>query len=258
MTLEFDTSTSIEIDTTLYAKWDVNQYTITYTITGEGTISSSKDTVNHGEDVVIIATFNEDTHKVLRWVVNGSDDVELGPVLTLTNIQNDKVVNVEIQPITRYTINYTSDDNGRIDSQLTNGQEVDSDTMLEFVAVPNEGYKLDKWTINGAPQPETGNLVIYSIEENTTVHATFQHTTHSFSFEVIGGEDGNGKINTHHTQHSDPAVEYGTEIDLGAYPDDGYRVKEWKVNGVITDDTDRLRMFVSEDTVVTLEFELIN
>ena len=120
-------------------------------------------------------------------------------------------------------------------------------TRLVFTAVPDEGYTIYAWYINGIKQNTTASSINYTmLNESTTVEVQFDVKKNTLSFGTAGDVDG-GTITC-----SDPTLTSGSVVLPNAYmtfdavAKEGYHFKEWRYtelgSGTVYDDTDNGKM----------------
>jgi hypothetical protein len=63
-------------------------------------------------------------------------------------------------------------------NNLISGSKLTEGSDITFTAIPNSGYKVKVWAVNGAQQPGTSNVFVYeNLQENILVTVEFQPTT---------------------------------------------------------------------------------
>ncbi len=113
---------------------------------------------------------------------------------------------------------------------------VDEGSTLKVLVTPKEGYKLTSLKAVGASGNETDLFAqsdyTFTVNENTTVKATFEKRKLKVTVTREGGNDGctfevvgNGSDNLN-------AVEYGTKLQIKTTAATGYRFKELKSDDV--------------------------
>ncbi|NHB70412.1 endonuclease, partial [Perlabentimonas gracilis] len=177
-------------------------------------------------------------------------------------------------PITFSVIEVDGSPNGTLvatanGEAISSGNEVDEGAELIFTATPASGYELDAWVIDGH-ESETLTDLTYSISNLTQgvdVGVRFKPVPPaifvvSFSVvEVNGNANGTlgATVNTFSIASGDE-VEEGSTIIFTASPNDGYRLKEWRVNNdPLADYTDNTYTLtgLNANTNLTVEFEVI-
>ncbi len=116
-------------------------------------------------------------------------------------------------------------------------------TRLIFTALPDEGYEVYDWYINGMPIGSKATTLSYILlAEDTTVEVQFVVKHNALIFDTAGDEGG-GTITA-----SDPTLESNSSILANSYfvftarANKGYHFKEWRYTelgkGTVYDDSD--------------------
>ena len=118
-------------------------------------------------------------------------------------------------------------------------------TELTVEVTPNEGYKLEKLTANGADITATKKFVV---EGATMVEAAFALQT--FAVTVTAPQNGKIAIKGYSDLNNVP---YGTELTVEVTPDEGYKLEKLTANG--EDITATKKFFVERETTVKATFK---
>ena len=178
-------------------------YTLTYTVAGSGgTISvpggeNGSVTVSHGGSITFTAAPDQYYH-VNEWMVDGEPVTEGvsadRTTLTLTNVTAAHTIAVSFTGAVRYDVNYAVEGSGGTVSATANGESIASDTTVQvlggsklvFTAVPEEGYMVAQWTVNGVAisrenmgqygmtNPYAKELAVESLSGNLDVQVEFE------------------------------------------------------------------------------------
>ena len=116
------------------------------------------------------------------WLVNGKqlDNVDGTLACELTG---NTSIRAYFVPLThQLTI---AAENGKVEG-AAEGTYQDGET-LAFVAVPDDGYVIDRWQINGVDYSESNDVLNYTMTEDVEVKALFKLIEYDMSLEVAQG-----------------------------------------------------------------------
>jgi hypothetical protein len=200
-----------------------------------------------GDQVVITAT-PQVNFMVENWWINGALEQTMVKTQTFHDIAADLNVEVVFGAQTYSSVRYVAGDNGTIVSATSDGvnfesgsNSVGNGTRIEFTAVPNNGFMVDKWLLNeevvkndyGQPLVDP-TFCINALSGDSLVEVTFREIiTHIVQVE---------NINTTTTVEFVPAsafvtgevykeVHYGATAIFAITPDSGYRITSVSVTG---------------------------
>jgi hypothetical protein len=194
---------------------------------------------------------NFDNLEVIAWVANTSNRQIYN---SCTAIKGDfYAVNFDVSDNNRGTISATV--NG---TPITSGTLVEPGTEVLFTAEPIENYYVNDWELNWCDVAQGGSDNSFSltvVDASVTVTALIIRD-YNVKFDVL---DENGSLTA--TINGEPIITNsdipeGSIIELTAEPDEGFKVKEWKLNGnVVPDNTTNTYSFVlTNNAEVTVEF----
>ena len=223
---------------------------------------TSGDEVIVGKNIQFFAAPDEG-YLVKKWIKDSADvEDHIDDSLVLTMPDADMEVKVEF--IQAHLIAYgVGNGEGEITAEV-DGDAVPSDTLIRhekevvFTAVPSEGYRIEDWLLNSVSQSEDGEtFTISSLEADAEVIVDFLKI-HEVTFEVEG-ENGTMTAAVDGTPiTTGDEVDEGKTVNFTAAAAGGFKVKEWKVNGVVVDGntTESYDHVNIEDAInVTVEFE---
>ncbi len=216
------TLTDIQADHTVHVTFRLLEYEVTSSAGPNGTISPEGVTVvTHGSDLAFTATPGAD-YKVDEWSVDGAKVQSGGTGFTLTDVQADKTVEVTFK-LLEFKVTSSAGPGGIVSPEGHSVVTIGSD--LELTAAPDEGYQVDKWSVDGAEAQAGGtSFTLSDIRANHTVDVTFK----LLEFEVTSAAGPNGTV----SPDGVTVVTYGSNLELTATPDTGYQVDKWSVDGV--------------------------
>lgn len=214
---------------TVSVNFATSQFTVTPSVVGNGSISpDSVQPVNYGASVTFTAS--PDTHYHIQdWSVDGSPQGTTAPSFSLNNVTANHTVAVRFA-IDQLTVSAHGDTNGDVTPHL---QLVDYDGTANFTALPNTGYHVLDWSVDGVPQ---GSSDISFSVNNVTAHQTVavSFAIDQFTVTSISTDTNKGNVGP-----SSSLVDYGGSIEFTAAPGPGtvqnthYSVLEWSVDGTV-------------------------
>jgi hypothetical protein len=174
--------------------------------------------VNLGQDVTFTAEPNAG-YTVDQWFLDGNSVQAGGTTYTLPIVTASHAVYVTFERLA-FTVTASADANGSIEP--TGEIQVYYGDNRDFNAIPNIGYEVNEWYLDGNNVQTGGNYCLNSITANHTVYVTFKTP----AFTVTASSDANGSV-----QPSSVVVNCGESQDFNAIPNIGYEVNEWFLDG---------------------------
>jgi len=213
------TDLNVTANIAVTAGFAIDQYTVTGTAGANGSIDPTGDiTKDYGSSQLFTATPTTG-YAVDKWQVDGADVQTGGTTYTLSNITATHTVSVSFKIMT-YVVTSTAGANGTIDP---NGDIAkDYDSTQYFTAMPDIGYELDTWYLDGNSVQTGGRYCLNNITANHAVNVTFKIQT----FVVTASTDANGSITP-----TSAVVNYNGSRLFTATPDTGYVVDKWQIDG---------------------------
>jgi len=162
--------TALKANTTLYAKWTVNTYTVTYNQNGGTGVSPTSNTVTYGAKYKLPTTNPTKTgYTFAGWFTALDGGTQVTTNTTLTNASNHSIY--AHWTINKYnvTVNVV---NGRVTT--TNPLAVNHGGSGTFTIVANSGYKLDGATVSctGGSYNQAGSLTVTNVTSARTCTVT--------------------------------------------------------------------------------------
>ncbi len=116
-------------------------------------------------------------------------------------------------------------------------------TRLVFSAVPDTGYEIYDWYINGKPLGSKDSSIAYVLlNEPTSVEVQFSVKQNTLSFGTAGDAGGGTITCSDESLTSGSVVIANALFTFTAVPNEGYHFKEWRYTeldqGTVYDDTD--------------------
>jgi len=196
------------------------QYTLTPSAGANGAIyPSTPQLVSDGTNFTFTAA-PAVGYEVDQWLVDGTVAQTGMSQFTLVKVTANHNVQVTFKQL-MFTITPSSDSNGGISPSTP--QTIAYDGSVTFTAVPNTGYDVDTWLIDGSIAQVGGTqLTLNNIETNHTVRVTFKLQV----FTINPLQCTNGAI----TPNMPQKVAYGSTPTFTATPSAGYQVNTWLVD----------------------------
>ena len=236
------------------------KYKVTFGVTGENggltaKIDGGEDVVESGElytsGVAIVFTADpDDGFRVKQWVVN--DDAVDGKDKIYTSLPLSADLDVKVafeeipDPDVKYTVTFgVNGTNGGLFAKIDGGSDISSgdpiakNEIIVFTANPSNGFTVKQWIVNG--DVITSNATTYTskpLSVNLNVNVEFEvEGALDIEYKVTFGVTGaNGSLTAkidggEEDVESGELYASGVAIIFTAQPIDGYKVKQWIVNG---------------------------
>ena len=133
-----------------------------------------------------------------------------------TEEENSSVPTVQTpeleQQVKQYTLTVTSAEGGTVSSE---GGTYDEGTEVTITATPSEGYRFTGWEGNDS----TSESLTITLNSNQTYQALFELIP-IYTLTIASSEGGTVSIEGGEYQE-------GTEVEITATPEDGYRFVSW-------------------------------
>ena len=248
-------------------------YTLSISTSGNGSASYGGEsirgttktyTVNEGTSAKI--SFSPDNGYRVKSVKVNNSSVDAGSSYTVTVNSNTTVaVEFEAIPATTYTLTITASGNGSAsysNETIRGGSKsftVNEGTRASLSFSPDNGYRVKSVKVNNS-SVDAGSSYTVTVNSNTTVSVEFEAippTTYTLTITASGnGSVSYGNESIRNTSKS-YTVNEGTRASLSFSPDNGYRVKNVKVNNSSVDYGSSYTVTVNSKTTVEVEFEAI-
>ncbi|MFH1717286.1 MAG: hypothetical protein ABIF19_08050 [Planctomycetota bacterium] len=144
------------------------QYTVTASAGTGGSVSPESTTVLHGGSVTFSAT-PDDGYEVDQWS-GGGQTQSGGTSFTLSNVTSNQSVSVTFRE-SQYTIDASAGPHGSVSPTSVTASLGSSQT---FTAVPESGYRVDAWYLDGSVAQAGGTTYTISyIDADHSLRVTF-------------------------------------------------------------------------------------
>lgn len=275
------TISSINANTTISVEFEAippTTYTLSITASGNGSASyggttirskTSSFTVNEGSNVSItitpdngyrIKSVKENNTLVTSYVSNN--------IYTINSISRNTTVDIEFEaiPPTTYTLSITVSGNGSATYDGTSIRENTKSFTVEeganaiITLSPDEGYKVNiaKTTGNNTSNLYNNTLTFSNIKNNLTVELEFLAIpTYTLSIKSTGNGSASYNGTTIRNKTSNFTLNQGKSATISFSPDNGYRIKSVKVNGLVVSVSNNEYVInsISKNTTIEVEFE---
>ncbi|WP_433003094.1 leucine-rich repeat protein [Treponema socranskii] len=121
-------------------------------------------------------------------------------------------------------------------AEINSGDKVEQGKTIVFTAVPDSGFHVKGWTLDGNAVNGTNNSYSFTVTKAAEVKVSFENTPlpqYAVNFSVEGG-NGTLKAKADGVPETDANpinVEKGKTVTFTAFPEAGYEVKEWQIFG---------------------------
>ena len=273
------TISSITTDTSVEVEFEIMTYTLSIKAIGNGSVSydgttikdnTSTFTINHGTSATISLS-PDDNYRIKSVKVNGTDVTSSikDNQYTISSITADTSVEVEFAIIT-YTLSIKAIGNGSVSYDGTTIKDntstftINHGTSATISLSPDDNYRIKSVKVNGTDVTSSikdNQYTISSITADTSVEVEFAIITYTLSIKATGNGSASYDGTTIKDKASTFTVNHGTSATITFTPDDGYKIKSVKVNGVdmtssVKDNSYTINS-ITADTSVEVEFAII-
>jgi gliding motility-associated-like protein len=256
-----------------FAAQEANTSIVRFSVDGgNGTISASVNgaeifdgnAVDNGSTVIFQAAPSAN-YVVDEWTQTGAT-VEHTSIYHSVTVASDVAVSVSFTAqeantsIVRFSVNggngtLTATVNG---IEIYDGNAVANGSTVIFQAAPSDGYVVDEWTQTGATVEHTSIYHSVTVASDVAVSVLFAAQEANTSIVRFSVNGGNGALtaSVNGTEIFDGnAVANGSEVVFTAYPNDGYTIQSWVLNGSeLNHLSNEYTCTVNEDISLTVAF----
>ena len=211
------------------------------TVAGE-TVSQWAHSTRQEKDTVITFKAHPNSDYVVKeWTNNGAVIAEASNAVVYNHtVTADADIKVSFKPQDPPVISFGVDGaHGTLkaykkntNEEILSGNQVPLHSFVKFIAEPESGYTVDKWTENGATFNGTSGSYMLYAQEDTDIRVQFKVKTYTVRFGAEGGGTVSATVDGSPISSPYEAVK-GTQIVFSAMPDTYYRLKEWTCDGSI-------------------------
>jgi len=177
---EVTTNTAFSADATIYARWTLSIYTITFNANG-GTVTPGAGMTGEGWTLAFLPTPTRKDYAFDGWFTAAAN-VE---VTTRYVFGENTVVYAKWTPL--YAVTFDAGQNGTLratvdGNAITTGALVRHGKNILFTVYPTVGYSVSGWTVNGRSVTDTADTyALTDISESATVSVSFNKLDVVFS-----------------------------------------------------------------------------
>jgi uncharacterized repeat protein (TIGR02543 family) len=238
----FTAATPVTASLTVYAKWTIDTFTLTYTAGANGTISgTTPQTVNYGSNGTTVTAVPDLHYHFVEW----SDHVATA-ARTDTNVTANITVTASFAIDTRVlTVLKTGNGQVGLVPTGTSPQAYGYGTVVTLTATPDTGWHFVSWT-SATPIIDHPEQATVTMDGDRNVTANFAIDT----FTLTYSHDANGTISGTTPQ----TVNYGASgAQVTAVPADHYHFVSWSDASTTNPRTD---INVTANITVTASFAI--
>ena len=201
---------------------------------GNITFTDNKTKAKEGENIEVTITPNEG-YDIKSVSINGQN-VNVTPdqntgiaTYTISDIRNNQIVSAVFEKKI-FEVTLSQPENGVISVNVQDNKVAYGESLLISVTPNSEAYYVKSVKVDGQPitfNTNENGQATYTVEPvkgNLTVSAELSIKT----FTVTVNEVENGELSV---TPSLTTVEYGTDLEITATPNEGYEIKSVKING---------------------------
>ena len=269
-TLTVNANTTVEVE---FEAIPPTLYTLTISASGNGyasyggtTIRGATKTfsVNEGTSATISFT-PDDGYRIKSLKVNGSSKTSSTSYTVTVNADTSVEVVFEAIPPTTYKLSIKASGNGSAsyDGTTIRGKTqaftVNEGTSATITFTPDNGYRIKSLKVNGSSKTASTSYTV-TVNADTSVEVVFEAippTTYKLSIKATGNGSASYDGTTIRGATKSFTVNEGTSATITFTPDNGYRIKSFKVNGSSKTASTSYTVTVNADTSVEVEFEEI-
>ena len=282
------TVSNIQGNTTVEVEFEAippTTYTLTVKATGNGSASynsislrntTKSFTINKGSSATI--SFTPDNGYRIKNVKKDGANVTSNVTnnkYTVSNIQANATVEVEFEaiPPTTYTLTVKATGNGSASynsislRNTTKSFTINKGSSATISFTPDNGYRIKNVKKDGAnvtSNVTNNKYTVSNIQANATVEVEFEAippTTYTLTVKATGNGSASYNSTTIRNTTKTFTVNQGSSATISFIPDDGYRIKSVKNNGVnvtsyVTNDKYTVNN-IQDNATVDVEFEEI-
>ncbi|MFP3871734.1 MAG: InlB B-repeat-containing protein [Candidatus Aenigmatarchaeota archaeon] len=223
--------------------------TVDYTVENTGNETDTQDIEFYVDDALIDTeegvdlSPDETFHGTFNWTAAepyGQRDLSVE-----SQNESDTVSIQVLEGVTYYTLNVNVDGQGSVEKE-PDRPEYEESTEVNLTATPDQGWKFVNWT---GDYTGTERNITVTMDGDKSVTAHFQEKG-AVIYNLTVDEEGQGSVEKDPDQ---PEYEEGTEVNLTATPDQGWKFVNW--TGDYTGTERNITVTMDGDKSVTAHFQ---
>ena len=150
------------------------------------------------------------------------------------------------RPPVEYSVIINQSQNGIV---TTSASKIEGGKSVSITVAPNAGFRVNDIRVNGVVIAEKSSFTIDNVIEDKTVSVSIPTIPSYYTITI--NPSVNGTVTT-----SKPSVESGKNVSITVTPNEGFRVSEIKVNGVVIADKNSFTIDnVLDNKIIDVTFE---
>ena len=165
-------------NSTLYAIWEINQYTVSFDANG-GTGEASPVTLDYGSPVDLPGGFTKDGYTFIGWNTTPGATT----ALTSYNVPAEDSTLYAVYTVNQYTVSFNA--NGGAGSAEPVTQDYGTAVTLPTAGFAKTGYTFIGWNTDPGATTAIGSYTVPA--NNSTLYAIYEINQYTVTFDANGG-----------------------------------------------------------------------
>ena len=214
-------------DKTVYAKWSLNEYSVTYK-EADGTeiteLTPTTYTVETNEAGRKLPTLTKAGYTFDGWYTDTA--LTKGPVASIPADSADNLTYYAKWSLNTYSVTYKETDDTVISGLTPNSYTINTDAAGRVLPTPTKtGYKFGGWYANSSLTGTAVTSIPTDADGNLTYYAKFDIISYTVKFNANGGVVSEG------SSLDDQTLEYNQTGTLPSVTRSGFQFKGWYKDG---------------------------
>ena len=241
-------------------------YTLTVTIVGSGSVTVNGDTYTIPVTVEDGTTLSLTALPAIGWQFDGwSGDLtgDASPQGILMDSDKEVTATFTEIPPEEYTLTVTIVGSGIVTvdgANYTVPVTVEEGTTLTLEALAAAGHEFAGWSGDLTGDNPIASILMDSDKEVTATFEEIPPEMYTVVFNVVGGNGSLEAFEGGETIESGDSFPAGVNVQFVAEPDEGFKIKEWRRDGLLLVGYTLPELTVNnlnQDVIITVEFEEI-